>query len=40
MEGREEVEIDRNGEAREGDRLLLEPKKPEKHVPNVYFDKQ
>ena len=40
MEGREEMEINKDEEPRIGDRLLLEPKKIEKHIANVIFDKQ
>lgn len=40
MEGRGETEIDRSGEPKEGDRLILNPAKPEKHIPNVDFKRQ
>lgn len=40
MVGRDEFEIDREGEPKEGDRLILNPTKPEKHVPTVDFKKQ
>lgn len=40
MEGRPQADIDRNGEPNEGDRLILQPKKPQKHIPNVNFQKQ
>ena len=34
------MEINKDEEPRIGDRLLLEPKKIEKHIANVIFDKQ
>jgi hypothetical protein len=40
MVGRDEFEIDGEGEPKEGDRLILNPTKPEKHVPTVDFKKQ
>ena len=38
MIGREEEELDRD-QAKEGDRLLLDPHKPEKHIAEIDFKK-
>lgn len=40
MEGRGEMEVDREGDPKEGDRLLLNPKKLERHVGDVIFERQ
>ena len=40
MQGHDVEEIDRNGQPKEGDRLIIEPKKLEKHIPQIDFKKQ
>jgi len=41
MIGRDdETDIDKHEEPKLGDRLILNPLKPEKHIPSVDFNKQ